>query len=180
MNNVSACQNTGEGIRKLVICKCIKELLVWNLRSFPGKIWNQPSVHWGQGKTKVRADHSRWVAERFLSKETYIWGLPLVTTRQVGLCTARQNLKSLYRDFNWVYSCIPSRWDSTTHCSLKALCLSTTLTVGTVDTVGVLSTRGAVRILQLLWLQFAGQLAAMFSQLPAPTGMYRRVIWFFK
>ena len=71
-------------------------VLVWNLRSFPGEIWNLLPYNEGNERQKKEVDHSRLAGGRF-NKGTYIWHLSWAATRQVGLRTYLPNLKSLYR-----------------------------------------------------------------------------------
>lgn len=59
--------------------------------------------------------------------------------------------------------------DSAAHRSVKATSLNTAATVGMVDRVYIPRTREGMRNRQLPWVQLAGQLAVMSSQLPPPT-----------
>ena len=66
----ASAKTQGEGIRKLVYHKGIKKLLVSNLGSFPGEIWNctgamyLPLYTEGRDSLKKEADHSRLVGGR--------------------------------------------------------------------------------------------------------------------
>lgn len=90
----------------------VVEMLVCNLRHFPGEIWNWFSRHRGQGEPK-ESRGSRLAGGSFNKRGNYTPGLLTLSTKWVNRspsAPAGQNLKKLLRGMNWIQWHIPATW----------------------------------------------------------------------
>lgn len=121
-----------------------------------------------EGKKRLKEEQaaSDWWVGDLTRKENYI-GVLSWAERWVDLCTACQNLQSLWEGFNGAQSRLPPRQSPQYFYSLKAESLKTTPAVGTVGRAYIPRTGQGGEPL-MAWVQLVSHLAVMSSWWPPP------------